>query len=245
MTTKTVRVNFTDNSQKPYTDVPAKILANRVSAGKLIVSRAKYDYPEKNVAYWDIEGQVSNLVPALDTEISSTLEFPLSFKLTSAPKSFTLKDVVKSTLRAQRGLTEQEIVQNLRNLATTCLDPIKKKFPSMSINSGFRLTGEVAGESATTDHGIGAAVDLHFVVKNGTEEWVSIVTWIKNNIPFKQLLLEFEEKHVNNVYVRTAIWIHLAYVLVDGKVPKSGLPYATFWNREPAAKGRLTFIALA
>jgi hypothetical protein len=116
----------------------------------------------------------------------------------------------------------------------------------MSINSGFRLTGEVAGESATTDHGIGAAVDLHFVVKNGTEEWVSIITWIKNNIPFKQLLLEFEEKHdKNGVYVRTAIWIHLAYVLVDGKVPKSALPFGTFWNRSVAADGRLTFIALA
>jgi hypothetical protein len=245
MTVKTVLVNFTDNSQKPYTDVPAKVLANRDAAGRLIVSRARKDYPEKNVETWEVEEEKSNLVPVLDTEIASTLAFPLSFKLTSAPKSFTLKDVVKSSLRAQRGLTEQQIVQNLRNLATTCLDPIKKKFPSMRITSGFRLTGEVAGESKTTDHGLGAAVDLSFTVKNGTEEWVSIVTWIKNNIPFKQLLLEFEEKYEKEVYVRTAIWIHLAYVQVDGKVIKSALPFGTFWNRSVADNGRLTFVALA
>jgi hypothetical protein len=115
----------------------------------------------------------------------------------------------------------------------------------MRITSGFRLTGEVAGESKTTDHGLGAAVDLSFTVKNGTEEWVSIVTWIKNNIPFKQLLLEFEEKYEKEVYVRTAIWIHLAYVQVDGKVIKSALPFGTFWNRSVADNGRLTFVALA
>jgi hypothetical protein len=245
MANKIVIVDFTDNSQKPYTGVPDTVLADRDKAGKLIVARAKSDYPKKQVQTWSVEDGQAYLAPELDNEISNTVDFPTSFKLTTTGK-LTLKDVIKTSLEAQRGLTEQEIVQNLRNLASSCLDPIKKKYPSMSVNSAFRKTGEVKKESPYSDHGLGAAADLNFKTTDNAQ-WVEIATWIKNNIPHKQLLLEYEEAKDSKTQevLRIKIWIHIAYLQKNGQVIKSDLPVATFWNGSPAEGGRGNLIALA
>jgi hypothetical protein len=245
MANKIVVVDFTDNSQKAYTGVPDTILDNKEQAGKLIKARAKRDYKNKEVQTWSVEDGQTYLAPELDNEISNTVDFPTSFKLTTTGK-LTLKDVIKTSLQAQRGLTEQEIVQNLRNLASSCLDPIKKKYPSMSVNSAFRKTGEVKKESPYSDHGLGAAADLNFKTTDNAQ-WVEIATWIKNNIPHKQLLLEYEEVKDPNTQeiLKIKIWIHIAYLQKNGQVIKSDLPVATFWNGSPADGGRGNLIALA
>jgi hypothetical protein len=167
----------------------------------------------------------------------------MTFKLTEKGK-YVLKDLIRTSLQAQRGLTEQQIVQNIRNLTLNCIDPIKKKYPKMQVTSCFRKTGEIK-ESEYSDHGLGAAVDMAFPGESG-ERYVEIATWIKNNIPHKQILLEYKEAVDPNTKIPfVKKWIHVSFIQVNGNVIKSDLPVATFWNDKTAGGGAGVFLALA
>ena len=243
MANKIVVVDFTDNSQKPYTGVPDTVLDDRDKAGKIIVARAKRDYPKKQVQTWSVEDGQAYLAPEIDNEIASVTDFPMTFKLTEKGK-YVLKDLIRTSLQAQRGLTEQQIVQNIRNLTLNCIDPIKKKYPKMQVTSCFRKTGEIK-ESEYSDHGLGAAVDMAFPGESG-ERYVEIATWIKNNIPHKQILLEYKEAVDPNTKIPfVKKWIHVSFIQVNGNVIKSDLPVATFWNDKTAGGGAGVFLALA
>ena len=158
--------------------------------------------------------------------------FPRSFKLS---KNFTLGHVLVGkygpALVAQRGLEEKQIVCNLINLAENCLEPIKAKYPDMVISSGFRNRNPVTGGVDPGDHGIGCAVDLWF--PRPISDIKAIADWISQNVPYRQLLLEYETYDGSNK-IRTA-WIHLALQLKDGKLVKSTKPpVMTFLNHASA-----------
>lgn len=121
-------------------------------------------------------------------------------------KYFTLGDlsthtvVSKYAIREQRGLSKPEIACNLKNLAVNALDKIKERFPDMIITSGFRPpSGGTAGRS---DHEVGAAADLQFTRANATE-YYEIARWIRDNVSYDQLLLEYGGGARNP-------WIHIA-----------------------------------
>lgn len=154
--------------------------------------------------------------------------FPRSFKLS---KNFTLGHMLVGkygpALVAQRGLEEKEIVCNLINIAENCLEPIKAKYPDMVISSGFRNKNPVTGSVDPGDHGIGCAVDLWF--PRPTSDIKAIADWISQNVPYRQLLLEYET-YEGSSKIRTA-WIHLALQLKDGKLVRSSKPpVMTFMN---------------
>lgn len=131
---------------------------------------------------------------------------------------------------AQKGLTIPEIICNLKHLAVNCLDPIKEKYPDMIITSGFRR-----GENQE-DHGRGMAADLQFTKRNKAE-YYEIARWIKSNVPFKQLLLEYLDKGSGE---KTS-WIHIA---LDPSGAKSSLQIATFYNHSVYPNGRNTLVNL-
>lgn len=64
-----------------------------------------------------------------------------------------------------KGLSRQEIICNMKHLATNCLDPLKdwckKNGYTMTIGSGFR------NRTNGSDHNIGAAADI-YIFKNGS-----------------------------------------------------------------------------
>lgn len=97
------------------------------------------------------------------------------------------------------GLTRGQIVGNLKLLAVNTLDKIKDKFPNMIITNTFRAA---VGRS---QHGRGMAADLQFtgVPKS---QYYDIAIWIRDNIPFDQLLLEFAISSQGKT-----CWIHISY----------------------------------
>lgn len=86
-------------------------------------------------------------------------------------------------LRAQRGLTEDQIVCNLQLLATKALDKIRDRYPNMYIQSGFRHG------NGKSQHELGQACDLRFRGVSNSE-YIEIAKWIRDNVPYDQLLLE-------------------------------------------------------
>jgi hypothetical protein len=178
------------------------------------------------------------LITVNDADINKFTFFPRSFILSNKDnRIFTLDDMLKDGgLVAQRGLTEKQIVYNLKQLTVNCLDPIKAKFPDMKINSAFRpVASTVTGSNAeTSDHGLGAAADIKFT-NTRFKDYRDIAQWIVQNIPHRQILLEYAFESGNNK-LRSA-WIHVAFLTANGTLVKSSKPpVQTFANHASVSK---------
>jgi hypothetical protein len=112
--------------------------------------------------------------------------------------------VSRTPIQSQRGLSKQEIVCNLKLLAINCLDKIKEKYPDMVVTNAFRAPeGASAGRS---QHEIGQAADLQFASGNENKElYFEIAKWIRDNVPFDQLLLEYKTTGSR------LPWIHISF----------------------------------
>lgn len=166
------------------------------------------------------------------TEFNSFNEFPDTLKLSKYYNLGELSSkaiVVKEKVQTQRGLTVPDIVCNLKNLAVNALDKIKTQYPDMIVTNAFRL--DKPGKSSS-DHGAGMAADIQFT-KASASDYFTIVQWIAENIPYKQLLLEYGGG-------ARMPWIHIAY---DKSGQKAPLPFATF--KDHAVYARNKFVNLA
>ena len=206
------------------------------------------DLAKKRLATGEVTNEVFSLPrTAIDTNTASTGKsvpvdvseftnygsFPNSLKLS---KYIYLGDVTtrptatSHAVQAQMGLTKAQIVGNLKYLAVNVIDAIKEKYPDMVITSGFR-----AGKS-NSDHNAGMAVDLQFKSRPFSE-YYAIAEWIKSNVPYKQVLLEYATRKTG-----TIAWIHVA-ASADGK--KSAMPFGTLANHSADAPGaRNAFVKL-
>ena len=96
-----------------------------------------------------------------------------------------------------RGFTQQEIIDNLSNLANNALDLIKDQYPSMIVTNAYR------GRQTGSQHNVGHAADMQFPgIPN--REYYDIAVWIRENIPHDQLILEFKTTGTR------LPWIHLS-----------------------------------
>ena len=100
-------------------------------------------------------------------------------------------------IKAQVGLSEQQIICNLQNLAFNIIEPLKAKYPNMKINSAFRGTPSISG--GVSQHQKGEAVDVQFVGVP-PRGYVAISNWCRVNLPFDQIIFE----HGNS------IWLHIS-----------------------------------
>jgi len=125
----------------------------------------------------------------------------------------------------KRPLSKQEIACNLKALAENILDPIKKKYSDMIITSGFRNFRPRNG-ATNSQHMVGQAVDLQFT-STRPADYAAIASWIKDTLPFDQLLLEYEQR---KGYV--AVWIHVSF-----NPEGCRKTFGTFWNHTYASLG--------
>lgn len=147
--------------------------------------------------------------PLVGDKIDYTLHLSDNYKLSNV----TTNTAVSSyQVRDQAGLTKADIVCNLKNLAVNVLEPIRKKYPGMIITSGFRVG------NGTSQHYKGEAVDMQFP-SHSASDYYEIARWIKNNISYDQLLLEYK------TYGTGLPWIH-----VSVKQSSNRQTFATFLN---------------
>lgn len=117
---------------------------------------------------------------------------PLSANYTI--KSLSIGTVFPHNIVAQNGLTEADIICNLKAVAENILEPLRKQFPGVRVNSAFR---KGAGSS---QHNRGMAVDVQWPGISPAD-YTPRAAWIKANLPFDQLIFE----HGNS------IWLHISY----------------------------------
>ena len=158
------------------------------------------------------------------SEFKNYSNFPTSLKLS---EYYTLGDVSTKCLATsfavqdQNGMTKQEIVGNLKYLAVNVLDKVYEQYPDVVITSGFR-TG------SGSDHNKGFAVDLQFS-SHSFSEYYEIARWIKDNTPYKQVLLEYATRSTG-----TISWIHVS-AAPDGS--KSAMALGTLVNHSTVTPG--------
>lgn len=167
-------------------------------------------------------------------------EFPVptpdDFQLSS---QFTLGDLSSQTVfgrqagsksgpvRAQVGLTYEDIVCNLKALAENSLEPLADKYgrSNMILTSGFRRgTGR-------SQHNRGMAIDIQWSgISN--EEYYNRAQWIKDNIAYDQFILEFGSRRP---------WHHISFNRMAGSQRRQVLTYKA--GRSPSYTPGLTLFA--
>lgn len=146
----------------------------------------------------------------------------ITMDMVLTPKGTTLAQMIKNVTfpRTIPQLAEhsplvagpQAVVNNLAALAQNVIEPIKAKYPSMSITNSYRHGASIGGGA----HGTGQAADLQF---RGVpaHSYFEITKWIEQNIPYDQLLLEY--------LPGKTVWVHISFAL-------PGLPYGGISTRK-------------
>jgi hypothetical protein len=123
-------------------------------------------------------------------------------------KNFTLHEMTKSETALRHDLDntpDQAVISNLQALAVNVLQPIRDHFArGVKVNSGFRhpeVNARVGG-SRTSDHTRGMAADIEIPGVPNHE----LAEWIKANLPYTQLILEFYTRGVPD-----SGWVHVSY----------------------------------
>ena len=122
--------------------------------------------------------------------------------------NFSLIELTKSQTAERKGIDNTPSPthrDNLKSLCTRILQPIRDHFNRVvSVSSGYRSEAlcTAIGSKTTSQHAKGQAADFEiYGLSNG-----ELATWIKENLDYDQLILEFwTPESPNNG------WIHCSY----------------------------------
>jgi hypothetical protein len=122
--------------------------------------------------------------PAVD--LLSITSFPPGIQLS---QNFTLGDLMPdiATRVPTTGLTPQAGLINLRNLAANSLDAIANRFPDLNITTGD-IPSLNQGMSFARNQGQAAVMQF---LSTSPAEYVNVAGWIRENVPYSQLLLQY------------------------------------------------------
>jgi zinc D-Ala-D-Ala carboxypeptidase len=129
-------------------------------------------------------------------------------------KNFTLSEMTKSETALRLGIDNQPNEQQLaalKLLAEKVLQPIRDHFQKgVKVNSALRTlpVNRAIGSGDNSDHVRGQAADIEIPGVPNAE----LAEWIKDNLEFRQLILEFYQ-----VGVPDSGWVHVSYVPEDNK----------------------------
>jgi len=122
--------------------------------------------------------------------------------------NFELSELIKSQVAERKGIPNNpspDQIDNLKSLCINVLQPIRSEFDKpVIISSGFR-SAELCiaiGSKPTSQHAEGKAADLEIPGVDNME----LAMWIKNNLNFDQLILEFYKDGEPN-----SGWIHVSW----------------------------------
>ena len=122
---------------------------------------------------------------------------------------FSLAEFTKSQTAIRKGIKNEpneEAIENMRLLCENILEPIRENYGlPFTLNSGFRSLGlnTEIGSSPTSQHVTGQAADFEIPTISNKD----IAHWIRDNLDYDQLLLEFYKEGDPS-----SGWVHCSYV---------------------------------
>jgi hypothetical protein len=118
---------------------------------------------------------------------------------------FDLSEFTRSESAKREGLDNTPTSEHLENLKVLCekvLEPIRLRFGSINISSGYRgkMLNHFIGGSVNSDHCLGRAADIDMDDSGTGVTNKEIFDYIKDNLEFDQLINEFNYS-----------WVHVGY----------------------------------
>jgi hypothetical protein len=119
-------------------------------------------------------------------------------------KNFTVAELSKTSVRNKDNTPSLRVIDNLQALVDNVLQPIRDKCGPVIVNSGYRSpeVNKAVGGSKTSDHTLGMAADIEVLGMDNK----TLAEWIRDNLKFTQLILEFYTKGVPD-----SGWVHVSY----------------------------------
>jgi len=123
-------------------------------------------------------------------------------------RNFTLSELIKSDTAIRKGINNNpnaEQIEKLKALCENILQPVRDHFGRVKITSGFRSVDLclAIGSSSNSQHARAEAADFECVGVDNAE----LADWIKNNLPYDQLIVEYYTPGEPN-----SGWIHCSYI---------------------------------
>ena len=129
--------------------------------------------------------------------VSSPINYDMMISNNTRLRDVSIGAVFPHNIRPQVGLSVDDIVCNLSALAQNVIDPIRARFPSLNINSGFRVG------TGGSQHNRGQAVD--FQRPGGTAAFYrEVLNFIASEIPYDQCIIETSNGG-------RSYWIHVSF----------------------------------
>ena len=130
-------------------------------------------------------------------------------------ENFTLQEFTRSATASRLGIINKPdiaSIDNLQNLVSNVLQPLRDVLGPIRITSGFRNADlcRAVGSKITSQHAKGQAVDIQYY-KNGKMDNIKIYnTVLKLKIDFDQIILEYGDstKQKDPLYPD---WIHISH----------------------------------
>jgi hypothetical protein len=124
---------------------------------------------------------------------------------------FDLSEFTRSESAKREGLDNTPTSEHLENIKILCekvLEPIRLRFGSINISSGYRgkMLNHFIGGAVNSDHCVGRAADIDMDDVGTGVTNTEIFNYIKDNLDYDQLIWEFGNK------VRPD-WVHVGYRL--------------------------------
>ena len=122
---------------------------------------------------------------------------------------FSLEELTKSQTGAWLGISNTPSAKHLTALKLLCekvLEPIRLKYGSINISSGYRgkMLNHFIGGSVSSDHCVGRAADIDMDDSGTGVTNTDIFNYIKDNLDYDQLIWEFGTKEKPD-------WVHVGY----------------------------------
>lgn len=121
---------------------------------------------------------------------------------------FTLAEATKSQTAARKGIDntpDAEAIERMKALCEKVLEPVRAHFGRpVIVNSFFRSLelNRAIGSKDDSQHTKGEAADIEVPGVDNAE----VATWIRDNLEFDQLILEFYEPGDPS-----SGWVHVSY----------------------------------
>jgi len=118
---------------------------------------------------------------------------------------FDLSEFTRSESAKREGLDNTPTSEHLENIKILCekvLEPIRLRYGSINISSGYRgkMLNHFIGGSVNSDHCVGRAADIDMDDSGSGVTNKEIFDYIKDNLEFDQLINEFNYA-----------WVHVGY----------------------------------
>lgn len=123
-------------------------------------------------------------------------------------QNFTLIEFTKSQAGSRLKIDNTPppaAIERLKLLCQNVLEPVRQKFGTVTILSGYRapLLNRKIGGAPNSQHLTGEAADFEVAgISN-----VDLFCWVKDNVKFDQLILEFHEPSDGP----NSGWVHASY----------------------------------